>query len=213
MNIFILSDNKQKNAEYHVDSHVRKMILEYLQMLCTTKRIFDGKQYSFIHPKTKKKRKIYLMNNEQLLYNEETQEISIQNKILYLATHENHLCNVWVRNSLQNYNYLIELAGELFKEFKFRFKKEHNSYFVLEYLKDNPIINTNKFPYSDLTKFALAMPEFIKDKDSTVASYRDFYIYDKYSFAKWTNRNVPKWFEDGFKKAKEQNKLNLNRGK
>lgn len=35
MNIFWLDDNLQKCAEYHCDSHVRKMILESAQMLCT----------------------------------------------------------------------------------------------------------------------------------------------------------------------------------
>lgn len=34
MNIFILDYNLKKNAEYHCDQHVNKMILEAAQMLC-----------------------------------------------------------------------------------------------------------------------------------------------------------------------------------
>lgn len=35
MNIFILDYDLKKNAEYHCDQHVNKMILEAAQMLCT----------------------------------------------------------------------------------------------------------------------------------------------------------------------------------
>lgn len=34
MNIFILDKNHEKNAQYHVDKHVVKMITEYNQLLC-----------------------------------------------------------------------------------------------------------------------------------------------------------------------------------
>mgnify|MGYP003400845839 FL=1 len=46
MNIFILDKNMTKNAEYHCDKHVVKMITEYNQLLCSvyyfTKNIPDG---------------------------------------------------------------------------------------------------------------------------------------------------------------------------
>lgn len=35
MNIFILDYDLKKNAEYHCDQHVNKMILEAAQMICT----------------------------------------------------------------------------------------------------------------------------------------------------------------------------------
>ncbi len=35
MNIFLLDYNLRKCVEYHVDKHVVKMILEYVQILCT----------------------------------------------------------------------------------------------------------------------------------------------------------------------------------
>ncbi|MCK9575634.1 MAG: pyrimidine dimer DNA glycosylase/endonuclease V [Clostridia bacterium] len=34
MNIFVLDENKEKNAQYYVDRHVVKMILEYTLLLC-----------------------------------------------------------------------------------------------------------------------------------------------------------------------------------
>lgn len=36
MNIFLLDVNKRKNAQYHCDKHVVKMILEYTQLLSTS---------------------------------------------------------------------------------------------------------------------------------------------------------------------------------
>jgi hypothetical protein len=36
MNLFYLDENHKKNAEYHVDRHSVKMILEATQILCTT---------------------------------------------------------------------------------------------------------------------------------------------------------------------------------
>ncbi len=38
MNIFILDDDIQKNAEYYFDRHVHKLIVEHTQMLSTTLR-------------------------------------------------------------------------------------------------------------------------------------------------------------------------------
>lgn len=35
MNLFILDHNHAKNAEYHVNSHCGKMILESVQLMCT----------------------------------------------------------------------------------------------------------------------------------------------------------------------------------
>lgn len=35
MNIFVLSDNQQQAAEWHLDKHIVKMPLETAQMLCT----------------------------------------------------------------------------------------------------------------------------------------------------------------------------------
>lgn len=42
MNIFILDDDMQKNAEYHADKHVVKMILEQTQILCTIVNQYGG---------------------------------------------------------------------------------------------------------------------------------------------------------------------------
>lgn len=42
MNIFILSKDQKKCVQYMYDKHVVKILLEIVQMLCTTKRVLDG---------------------------------------------------------------------------------------------------------------------------------------------------------------------------
>lgn len=39
MNLFVLDNNLQKNAEYHVDKHIVKMVLEAAQIACTVRRL------------------------------------------------------------------------------------------------------------------------------------------------------------------------------
>jgi hypothetical protein len=45
-----------------------------------------------------------------------------------------------------------------------------------------------------LTEFAQAMPDSCK-KDDPVQAYRQYYVQEKAYMAKWTNREVPSWFE------------------
>lgn len=53
MNIFYLDCDPKTCAEYHVDKHVVKMIVEYAQLMSTAHRILDGNEmvYQPTHPK------------------------------------------------------------------------------------------------------------------------------------------------------------------
>ena len=42
MNIFALHQDPVQAAQWHVDDHVNKMIIESAQMLSTAHRLFDG---------------------------------------------------------------------------------------------------------------------------------------------------------------------------
>lgn len=42
LNIFILDENMTKSAEYYMDAHVRKIILEIAQMLCIAHNVTGG---------------------------------------------------------------------------------------------------------------------------------------------------------------------------
>ena len=63
MNIFYLDKNPNTAAKMMCDKHIIKMILESAQMLCTAKRVLDGKLYM---AKTKNGRNIkrWRLDNE-----------------------------------------------------------------------------------------------------------------------------------------------------
>ena len=101
----------------------------------------------------------------------------------------NHPCSIWVRESLDNYEWLYRLADELNKEYGYRYGgKSHKSmHDVIANLPDLDI------PRLGLTRFALAMPDSCKG-DNAVEAYRKFYHEDKGTFATWKVRGEPKWW-------------------
>ena len=40
------------------------------------------------------------------------------------------------------------------------------------------------------------MPDVLKDYDNPIQSYRDYYHLDKATFAAWTGRAKPSWWDD-----------------
>lgn len=113
----------------------------------------------------------------------------VSNDLLYKATHINHPCNVWVRNSASNYKWLSELSLYLLEEYKFRYDKEHRSSDILRWCnKHIPSI-----PDKGLTQFALAMPDDCKIGQDAVLSYRYYYVKYKNHLLSWKRRDVPLW--------------------
>jgi len=104
MNIFFLDENPVKSAQYHVDKHVVKMILETAQLLCGVHHVTD-------EVTTK-----YRLSGDQ---------------VPYKLSHKNHPCAIWARKSLSNYLYLCELGLELSKEYTHRYGKRHKSEMVI----------------------------------------------------------------------------------
>jgi len=48
------------------------------------------------------------------------------------------------------------------------------------------------------TTFGLAMPDVLKDYDNPIQSYRDYYHLDKATFAVWSHRDRPEWWDDNY---------------
>ena len=177
MNIFYLDDDTQKCAEYHVDKHVVKMILEYCQLLSTAHRITDGLEEPGLS-KTGRNVKRWRLPED------------IDNRV-YQATHVNHPSAVWARSSKQNYLWLADLLNKLTKEYTRRYGKIHKceSDGLVELLQQPPVsISDGVF-----TQPTPAMPDEHITKDS-IMSYRTYYVKDKYRMASWKTRNVPEWF-------------------
>ena len=110
MNIFILDEDLDKCAEYHVDKHIIKMPLEAAQMLCTN--MWIDKYFGYVPEK---------VNKEQLAILREKKKNEPRD-FPYLPTMHNHPCTIWARSSLDNHEWLhcyaIALNDEYFVQRK-----------------------------------------------------------------------------------------------
>jgi hypothetical protein len=106
----------------------------------------------------------------------------------YRLTHKNHPCSIWVRNSLANYLWLVDLGLALSHEYTYRYEKVHKCEIKLNWLKENK----PKLSNLGLTKPALAMPDEFKHFDPIIA-YRTLYDIGKRHLHKWKKREVPLW--------------------
>ena len=109
----------------------------------------------------------------------------------YKLTHKNHPCNIWLRESLDNYKWLCRHALALCTEYTFRYCKLHASQDIIKWCDQND----PDIPNIGLTPFAQAMPDEYKN-DDPVNAYRDYYWYDKRHKFKcvWTKREKPYWW-------------------
>lgn len=107
----------------------------------------------------------------------------------YKSTHAKHPCVLWVERSYDNFNWLRDLTLALNREYRYRYEKnsDHKSISVLNE------VSTYEYESTGLTEFAQAMPEQYKVPGDPVKAYRQFYLGDKMSFAKWTKRETPSW--------------------
>lgn len=176
MNIFFLDQNPRLCAQYHVDKHCVKMIVEYCQLLSTAHRVLDGTQTIEVVKNRKLKR--WILDNPTL------------NSVLYKATHINHPSAVWVRQSADNYAYLVNLLWDLSDEYTYRYGKVHKcmNSGLIQYLEHNFPKN---IPYKPFTEPTCAMPDHYKVAGDSVQSYHNYYNGDKRRMFKWKNREVP----------------------
>jgi hypothetical protein len=188
MNIFYIDSDPQKCAEWAVDKHVVKMILESAQLLSTAHRVLDGQEARIQVPtKTGKNigknrwKKIWLLPDPE-------------NYLFYQATHINHPCAVWARESNNNYNWLWAYLWEHCKEYTYRYGKIHK-------IERDGLINTlsqtpHNIPIGYKTILPMAMPDEYKDPFDVIQSYRNYYKYGKSHLHKYTKRDMPDWMKE-----------------
>ena len=111
-------------------------------------------------------------------------------EVPYKLSHKNHPSAIWARECMENYIWLCDLGIELCEEYTYRYGKRHKSQDIIEWcLTHKP----NLVYKSDLTPFALAMPDECKVGDA-VDSYRQYYRTEKRKIGVWKNREIPDWF-------------------
>jgi len=112
----------------------------------------------------------------------------------YKRTHYNHPCNLWLRESRANYEWLVLHGIALCTEYSYRFGKNHSSEDIIFWCF--PHMNQLKFSKIEMSPWPKAMDDKYKKPD-IVESYRNFYNKDKSRFATWSkNRSEPSWFKN-----------------
>jgi len=181
MNIFYLHENPKLCAEYHVDKHCVKMIVESCQLLSTAHRLLDGEEYEG-RSKTGRKARRWKLSDER-----ET--------LLYSATHINHPSAVWCRASKSNYIWLHNLLIELLAEYTYRYEKTHKCTELANALRAVPtnILDTV------FTAPTPAMPDEYKVPGNVLQSYHNYYNGEKQRMFAWKKRQAPSFINNYMK--------------
>ena len=167
MNLFILSLIQREIAQYMMDKHVSKILLEAVQMLCSAKRILD--------PDDEINTTLYKLAHKN-------HPVTIW-------------CRSSKANFLWTLDLIEELHDEWRFRYSHPESKFHKSYLMAMVLK-NHMPSDDKFEELELTPFALAMPSQYKS-DDPVKSYREYYMSEeKQKIASWKKgRSKPEWYE------------------
>lgn len=179
MNIFYLDESPRQCAEWMVDKHVVKMILETAQLLSTAHRVLDGHEQIITvdsNGKSRRKRVWHLGDD--------------RDRVLYSATHINHPSAVWCRQSVENYNWLVDHLFALSDEYTYRYSKKHATIEKLGVQIASPPLNLKEW---DWTPMPSCMDEQYKVGNDPIANYRNYYKYGKASMHSWKNRTPPDW--------------------
>lgn len=177
MNIFYLTHDPKLCAQYHCDSHVVKMVLEYSQLLSAAHRILDGEQRIKYNNRGRASTQ-YILPDER-------------DEKLYGVTHENHPSTIWARSKSGNYNWLHSLLVETCLEYEYRYERVHQS--KREGIVDLLAKLPNNIKIDDFEEPPNAMPDKYKIAGDAITSYRNFYIAEKTKLLKWKKREVPEW--------------------
>lgn len=108
---------------------------------------------------------------------------------IYQATHVNHPCAIWVRESRANYAWAYELFLALLDEYKRRYHKEHACGRFRKCLAQIP----ECIPDLGDTFRPQCMPDYCQNPN-VVTAYRQYYINEKHDLAKWAHSDTPDWW-------------------
>ena len=166
MNLFILSLIQREIAQFMMDKHVSKILLEAVQMLCTGKRVLDPDD-----------------NVCSQLY-----KLAHKNHPVTIWCRKSKANFIWTLDLIE------ELHKEWRFRYGHPETKFHKAYLMSIILKEN-IPTDDKFELIGLTPFAQAMPQQYKNEDAILA-YRNYYMSpEKQIIASWKKkRDRPDWY-------------------
>lgn len=174
MNIFYVDKSPVIAAQSLVDKHVVKMILESAQLLSTAHRVLDG--IEMLDTTSGRKIKRFYLNDER-------------EHIVYKSTHVNHPSARWIRESVENYLWLVEHFYALMSEYTHRYGKKHKCFDIAYYIQSPP---KNLNDYS-MTTIPCAMDKKYIVSNDPIENYRNYYRVGKQHLHTWTKRDKPEW--------------------
>lgn len=182
MNVFYLDKCPRQCAEWMVDKHVVKMIVESAQLLSTAHRVMDGLEVKVDYKTDKGKlrsKNVWVLGDGR-------------NDLFYSATHINHPSAIWVRESVENYNWLVDHLFALGDEYTYRYGKQHLTIRKLGYEIQSPPRNLRDW---DWTSPPSAMDSQYIVSTDPVKNYRNYYKYGKSKLHSWKKREAPEWIK------------------
>jgi len=179
MNIFYIDHDPVQAAQWMVDKHVVKMILESAQLLSTAHRVLDGVQTNG-KSKTGRNVKRFVLPDAR-------------DSVLYSATHINHPSAIWCRKSVENYSWLVDHMFALMAEYTYRYEREHKCYGELSSMLQSPPNNLKEW---DWTPMPSAMADEYIISDDPLTNYRNYYKNGKQRMFSWKRRNPPEWINE-----------------
>lgn len=113
----------------------------------------------------------------------------------YKVTHQNHPSAIWVRQSPNHYSWLYALMIDLGKEYTHRYGKVHKTIenHAQTLWKTPSAIKALGDAWQEPPQ---AMPDDCKHA-SAIEAYRKYYTTHKRNLLKYTNREIPKWIQNG----------------
>ncbi len=109
----------------------------------------------------------------------------------YKFTQATHPCSKWVTEARENFDWLLDHAYEINREFKARFDNTHKCHEALKHISN--VKRYMRFPQHKMTSFKHVMPRIYRVED-IVSAYRS-YIIDAKTFAAWEKgRSAPEWY-------------------
>jgi len=185
MNIFYLDTDPRQSAIYHCDSHMRKMIVVYAQMLCV---------------------------GHWMSRDEDDVQRAIENEF-YRPTHVNQPSTKWTSASAYTYAYVFTMWEELLLMYHERYHKEHGAVRFRDALQHLPKALQSDITgffgdIGDLHEGMLPPPMCFKNEfahlkkdvnvdshEQVVEAYRSYYREAKHKFATWGGgRDLPRWW-------------------
>ena len=104
-------------------------------------------------------------------------------KILYKATHQNHPCSLWVRESYENFIWLCRHAKQMNKNYRSISGKDHKSMDIIHYCERL----SGRINYSIITPFTNCTKDFKNEINVHDA-------YKKQMCKKWSEDKTPPKF-------------------